>query len=59
MEKAIDSKHASNRKHTLQGSFSVKRQALKKEEEKNTQILAGRGNHTWQEKVSYGQEKIK
>lgn len=34
MEKAIDSKHASNRKHTLQRSFSVKRQALKKEEEK-------------------------
>ena len=33
MEKVIDSKHASNRKHTLHGSFSVKRQALKEEEE--------------------------
>lgn len=57
MEKAIYSKHASNRKHTLHGSFSVKRQALKKEEEKNTQISAGRGNHRWHEKFPMARRK--
>ena len=44
MEKVIDSKHASNRKHTLHGSFSVKRQALKEEEEEKKYT-----NKYWQE----------
>lgn len=45
MEKVIDSKHASNRKHTLHGSFSVKRQALKEEEEEEKKYT----NKYWQE----------
>ena len=44
MEKVIDSKHGSNRKHTLHGSFSVKRQALKEEEEEEKYT-----NKYWQE----------